>query len=76
MKHAPGERLEVFENGHWHPCVITSIADYVGKSGAGYYAAYDTPRERCSSFWCYDRILRERGPSWDDYRKAAEGLVP
>lgn len=62
LAHKPGDRLEVFEYGAWKPCVILSVASYVGKSGPGYYAAYEPPSDRCSSFWTNDRVLRERTP--------------
>lgn len=60
LAHKPGSKLEVFENGRWVRCVLIRVADYVGKSGPGYYAAYDPPRASCSSFWCNDRVLRVR----------------
>ena len=59
-KHTPGQKLEVFEHGRWLPCAILGPATYVGKSGPGYYAAYDPPRPDCASFWCHDGILRYR----------------
>jgi hypothetical protein len=61
LSHAIGDRLDVFEHGSWRPCVLIKLAEYVGKSGPGYYAAYDPPSPNCSSFWVNDRILRERG---------------
>lgn len=63
LKHAPGDKLECFDAGRWVPCVILSIATYVGKSGPGYYASYDPASDRCSSFWTNDRMLREREAS-------------
>lgn len=60
LQHKPGDRLEVFERGQYVPCVILSIAGYAGKSGSGYYAAYDPPRPECASFWVGDQHLRDR----------------
>jgi len=53
----PGDILETFVRGEWHPCIVLKIAKYVGRSGPGYYAApfpYDPSRE----FWTCDRFLR------------------
>lgn len=60
LKYSPGALLDVFENGRWVHCVILRIAEYVGKSGPGYYAAHDPPSPSCASFWCNDRMLRSR----------------
>jgi hypothetical protein len=59
-KHKPGSRLEVFEHGRWVPCIILKVASYSGRSGPGYYAAYDPANPHCSEFWCHDRVLRAR----------------
>lgn len=66
LQYKVGDKLEHYENGRWVPCVIIQIAQYVGKSGPGYYAAYDPPRISCSSFWTHDRALRLRDPVSDD----------
>lgn len=60
LQYKPGNKLEVFENGNWKPCVLIKIATYVGRGGPGYDAAYDPPNERCASFWCNDPVLRQR----------------
>ena len=58
LQYKPGDKLLKFERGNWVPCIIIKIASYVGKSGPGYYAAYDPPRESCSEFWTCDRFLK------------------
>jgi hypothetical protein len=62
LQHKPNDHLECFQNGRWVPCIILKVASYVGKSGPGYYAAYDPPSESCDSFWVNDRMLRQRDP--------------
>lgn len=60
LDHKPGDKLEVRAGSQWIPCIILSIATYVGKSGPGYYAGYDPASQSCASFWCNDRVLRRR----------------
>lgn len=60
LEHKPGNKLECFERGNWVPCVLIKVATYVGRSGPGYYAAYDPPNPNCASFWINDRMLRAR----------------